>query len=258
VRRAELASAFADAAGVATVVHAVEQSTKARGRRATGWPVTAWLGRFRPDPLRRLHLDLGAAGRELTAHPRTSIPQATPIQRARVDTVVRDVAEDVGSPLTPPWAAAVRRASVSRFDDLNDALDHAVLDTDLGVGRTRLSWRLVRGLQWLLLGSALAGGVWLAVLAVMSYLRLPEPTTATWWEVPVPTLLLAIGVIVGVVLGLVSRYVVSWSARSKARGVNRRLRSSIEEVTDRLVVEPIDTEVEAYRGTVAGLATALR
>ena len=57
-----LEDAFADAAGVPTVVEAVEESTRMRARRATGWPVTAWFSRLRPDPLKRLHLDLGASG----------------------------------------------------------------------------------------------------------------------------------------------------------------------------------------------------
>ncbi len=61
-RFAALEDAFADAAGVPTVVAAVVESTRVRANRATGWPVTSWLSRLRPDPLKRLHLDLGAAG----------------------------------------------------------------------------------------------------------------------------------------------------------------------------------------------------
>ena len=66
-RIAELDDAFADAAGVPTVVAAVEKSTRLRANRATGWPVTAWFSKLKPDPLKRLHLNLGSAGKELTA-----------------------------------------------------------------------------------------------------------------------------------------------------------------------------------------------
>ena len=48
------------------------------------------------------------------------------------------------------------------------------------------------------------------------------------------------GVVVGVGLALLSRVFVSVSARSKARTAERRLRSAIEDVTERLVVEPIE------------------
>ena len=49
-RIAALDDALAVAAGVPTVVEAVASATRMRANRATGWPVTAWLSRLRPDP----------------------------------------------------------------------------------------------------------------------------------------------------------------------------------------------------------------
>jgi hypothetical protein len=257
-RENELVDAFAEAAGVPTVVRAVEKSTKRRAAQATGWPVTSWLSRFKPDPLRRLHLNLGTSGKDLTASARASVPEATPVQRARVDTAVRAVAEDVGAELSPPWADAVRRASVSPLPDLNDALDKAVASTDLGVSRTPAWWGLVRVLQWVLILTALAGGLWLVGLAAMGYLQLPEPSTPKYRGFPVPTLLLLGGVLAGILLGLLCRLVVGLAARRKARSADRRLRSAIREVTERLVITPVEAEIEAYRTTRSGLAAALR
>ena len=255
-RKGELVAAFADAAGVPTVVAAVQKSTRSRASRATGWPVTSWLGKLKPDPLRRLHLDLGKDSRMLTASARASLPQATPVQRARVDTAVRGVAEDAAEPLTPPWQAAVRRASVSRLPDLNDALDKAVAGTDLGVSRTPVWWRLVRVLQWLLLLTAFAGGLWLGGLVVMDYLQLPEPRVPDYYGLPLPTLMLLGGIAMGLVLGLLCKVFVSWSARSRARSADKRLRAAISDVTERLVIEPIEGEITAYRATRDGLAAA--
>ncbi|HYO40973.1 MAG TPA: GTPase [Nocardioidaceae bacterium] len=257
-RKAALVDAFADAAGVPTVVRAVEQSTRRRAAQATGWPVTAWLTRLKPDPLRRLHLDLGREDKELTGIARASVPEATRVQRSRVDTAVRGVSDDVGAELSTPWADAVRRASVSRLPDLNDALDKAVTSTDLGVSRTPVWWRLVRVVQWALVLTALVGGLWLAGLAVMGYLQMPAPTTPRYRGFPLPTLLLLGGVLAGILLGLLCRVVVGLSARAKARSADRRLRGAISEVTERLVVEPVQAEVEAYRATQSGLAAALR
>jgi GTP-binding protein EngB required for normal cell division len=261
-RTSELVDSFADAAGVPTVVRAVEQSTRRRAAQATGWPVTSWLSRFKPDPLRRLHLDLGldrrGGGKELTSAARTSVPEATHVQRARVDTAVRSLSDEVGSELSPPWADAVRRASTSRLPDLGDALDRAVTSTDLGVSRTPLWWRGVRFLQWLLVLTALVGGLWLLVLAVLGYLQLSPPSTPDTSGLPLPTLLLLGGVALGILLGLVCKAVVRLSARRKARSAERRLRSAIDEVAVRLVVEPVQAEVEAYRATRAALATAAR
>jgi GTP-binding protein EngB required for normal cell division len=257
-RKKELVDSLSDAAGVPTVVHAVDRATRVRGRRATGWPLTKWAARLRPDPLRRLHLDLGPQGRELVGDARSSIPEASQVQRARVDTVVRAVADDASAGLTTPWVAAVRHASVSRLDDLNDALDKAVATTDLGLSRTPLWWRLVRVLQWLLFVTAVAGGVWLGALAVMGYLQLPEPATPDYRGVPIPTLMLLGGVVLGVVLAVLSRLLTTLGARRKARAVERRLRAAVAEVTDELVIDPIEAEIAAYRRTREGLAAALR
>src|SRR6476469_1834188 len=98
-RVAALEEALADAAGVPTVVDAVERSTRQRAGRATGWPVVSWFSRLRPDPLKRLHLELGAEGRQLTGRARTSVPTATQVQRARVDTEVRALADEVSADL---------------------------------------------------------------------------------------------------------------------------------------------------------------
>jgi hypothetical protein len=257
-RRNELVDALADAAGVPTVVHAVDRATRVRARQATGWPLTKWFARLRPDPLRRLHLDLGPRAKELTGDARASIPEASQVQRARVDTVVRAVADDAAEGLAHPWVAAVRHASVSRLDDLNDALDKAVSGTDLGVARTPMWWQLVRVLQWALFVAAVVGGLWLAGLAVMGYLQMPTPSTPDYRGFPVPTLMLLGGVAAGVLLAVLSRLLTGLGARRRARSADRRLRAAVAEVTDDLVIAPIEAEIEAYRSTRDGLATALR
>jgi len=256
-RVAALEDTFADAAGVPTVVAAVEESTRLRANRATGWPVTAWLSRLKPDPLKRLHLDLGAAGKQLTGRSRTSVPEPTQVQRARVDTEVRALSDEVTEGLGRPWASAVRRASVSHLDDLHDRLDRALGATDLGVGRIPVWAGLVRVLQWALIVSAVAGGVWLGSLAVMGYLQVPAPGTPTLIGVPVPTLMLLGGIGLGILLALLCRWLVTRTARHRARTAERRLRSAIREVCEELVITPVEAELAAHRDVRAGLDRAL-
>jgi GTP-binding protein EngB required for normal cell division len=257
-RIAALDDALAVAAGVPTVVEAVQSATRMRANRATGWPVTAWLSRLRPDPLKRLHLDLGKDGKQYTGRGRTSVPAPTQVQRAGVDREVRAVADTVSAPLTRPWAESVRRASVSRLPDLNDRLDSALGATELNVERIPVWAGLVRVLQWVLLLAALIGAVWLGVLATDRYLGVSEPSTPDVAGVPVPTLLLLGGVVLGVVLALVCRLLVSATARSRARSADRRLRTAIAEVADELVVAPVRAELAAYDAVRDGLARALK
>jgi GTP-binding protein EngB required for normal cell division len=256
-RIAALEDAFADAAGVPTVVDAVETATRVRGRRATGWPVTSWLSRLRPDPLKRLHLDLGKDSSAFTGRGRTSVPAATQVQRARVDAEVRAVADEVSTPLTRPWAESVRRASVARLPDLSDRLDAALSATDLEAGRVPAWAGLVRVLQWLLLLVAAVGLVWSAVLLADPWFGVVRPTTPDVAGFPVPVVLLLGGVVLGVLLAFFCRFLVSATARSRARTADRRLRAAISGVADELVVGPVRGELAAYDTVRDGLSRTL-
>ncbi len=254
----ELEGALADAAGVPTVVEAVERSTRVRGGRATGWPVVSWVARLRPDPLKRLHLDLGDAGRQLTGLSRTSLPATTPVQRARVDTEVRALADEAAAGLGRPWAASVRRASTSRLDDLGDRLDAAMASTDLQVDRLPWWTGVVRALQWVLLLTGAAGLAWLLVLAVLGFLGLPEVATPSAGGLPVPTVMLLGGVLLGVLLGLAGRVLVRATARSRARAADKRLRAAVGGVATELVVTPVSAELAAHAQVHEALATIRR
>ncbi len=252
----ELRAAIADAAGVPIVVDAVQRAALIRARRATGWPVTSWLSRLRPDPLKRLDLDRGTTGRDLVVQARSSIPDANQIQKARIESAVRDLADSLSEGLTRPWATALRKASTSRLPDLEDRLDHAVGGVDLGVAKIPLWTRLVRAVQWVLLLAALTGAVWLGALAVMSYLKLSEPATPDVGTVPAPTALLVGGVLAGLLLAVLCRILVGRSARKRSRRADRRLRTAIDEVTDELVIAPVVAELDAYQQTTDGLRAA--
>ena len=60
----QLTRQVAIAAGVPVVTEAVGNAWRLRGGLATGWPVLAWVAKFKPDPLRRLHLDRLGVGRQ--------------------------------------------------------------------------------------------------------------------------------------------------------------------------------------------------
>ena len=127
--RAALTAALAGAAGVPVVVRAVAGSHRRDGALATGWPFVRWVRRFAPDPLRRLRLGGGARPAELGpgGPARSSLPAATPVQRAAVETAARALADRAAGEL----ARAVARARPPRRPV---AGGHA----DRGPGRRRL------------------------------------------------------------------------------------------------------------------------
>jgi GTPase Era involved in 16S rRNA processing len=247
--------ALADSAGVSTVVDAVERSTRRRAGQATGWPVVSWLARLKPDPLRRLHLDLGEPGKHVARRARTSIPAASPVQRAKVDTEVRALADDVAAGMTRPWAEAVRRASTSRLTEMEDRLDAEISATDLGVARIPIWAGLVRLLQWVLILAAIVGGGWTLALAASG--SLGDDAVPEYGGIDLPILLLVGGVVVGILLALLCRLLVHVTARNRSAAADRKLRGAVHDVSSELVVAPVERELEAFRTVRTGLDKAL-
>ena len=205
--------------------------------------------------MRRLHLDLGPQHKLITGRARTSIPEATPVQRAKVDTEVRALADDVSAGMTRPWADAVRRASTSRVGDMADRLDAEIAATDLGVTKLPAWAGAVRVLQWLLILAALVGGGWTVALAASG--SLGDDSVPAYGGLDLPIMLLVGGVVVGIVLALVCRVLVDLTARRRASAADRKLRAAVHEVSQELVVTPVEQELEAFRTVRTGLDAAL-
>ncbi|TCO36006.1 50S ribosome-binding GTPase [Kribbella steppae] len=263
----ELVDALSDASGVPVVVDAVRRSYQQRAGAATGWPVTKWLGRFRPDPLRRLHLDQvsrqqGKALRKSASHEvaiaRSSLPAATPVQRARMDTAVRTITNKAAEGLSRPWADSVRSAIRRREESLGDELDQAVARTDLGASNNPSWWSAMRFIQWVLFLVALGGGLWLAAMAVFGFLQLDDPPLPKWNGIPYATIMLVGGAILGVGVSFACRLFATSGAARRSRLVAKALRTELEKVADSHVVAPARDELAAYTTCRDSLATARR
>jgi len=261
----ELVDALADASGVPVVVDAVRRSYLQRARAATGWPVTKWLGRFRPDPLRRLHLDqvpkqqgkaLRKSASSEVAIARTSLPAATPVQRARMDTAVRTITNKAAEGLSRPWADSVRTAIRRREESLGDELDQAVARTDLGASNNPGWWGVARLFQWLLFLLALGGAVWLAATAVFGYLRSDDPALPKWNGIPYAWIMLIGSAVLGIGISFACRVFATNGAARRSRLVAKALRTELEKVADSHVVGPAREELAAYTTCRDSIATA--
>ncbi|MGP9660252.1 GTPase family protein [Arthrobacter sp. AOP36-C1-22] len=238
-----LADHLADASGVETVVAATRTSYRLQARGRTGWPVTRWLSKLRPDPLRRLNL------RSRDVNPavnRTSLPAPGAAQRAQSDSAVRVFADGASKGAPEAWRGSIRRAARASSKNLPDALDQAIASTDISAGRGSWWWPVVSVVQWAALAVALAGAGWLAVLAIMGYLQFDAPAAPRVEGFPVPTLMLVGGVLLGIVLGLVTGLLARAAASGRARRARRELRASITRVAQDLVVEPVNAEVSRF------------
>jgi hypothetical protein len=220
--RKRLVGALSDAAGVPVVSAAVERSVRSDAVGSTGWPPLRWVRGLRPDPLKRLHLS--GSGDERV---RTSLAPSSGVQRAAVTDAVRGVRDAVGGDLPPAWRDNLREVLDERERTLPDALDKAVAGTDLGVQKRARWWGAVGALQWLFLLVALVGAGWLLALVGLGLLQLddvlPLPEVS---GIPLPTLLLVLGLLAGLLLAVVARPFVNASARRRRRRAESRLRTA--------------------------------
>ncbi|MEO6712950.1 MAG: YfjP family GTPase [Mycobacteriales bacterium] len=250
----DLVRALASAAGADVVVDAVVRDHRRQAAGMTGWPFTTWLRKLRPDPLRRLHLSPS----QPVESSRSSLPAASPVQLARVTNATNAASDSVTSQLPQPWPRLVRRAAGSREADLPDVLDRAVAGTQLTSGRRPAWWSVVRLLQRALGAAALIGVLWLALLFVFSYFRLPEPPTPKVREIPWPTLLLLGGVLLGWLVAVISRYVARAAAARRGRRARRALDERIAAIADEAILAPMMAEVEVYQAFRAALSRTVR
>jgi GTP-binding protein EngB required for normal cell division len=249
--RAQLLAALEEAAGVPAVVRAVERAHRRQGALATGWPLLRWARRLRPDPLRRLHLP-----ERPDAAQRTSLPTATGVQRAEVSAAMRSLAARASEGLAEPWPALVRRAATGAEEALPDRLDRAVAGTALPRGTPRW-WSAFGLLQRALALVAGVGALWLLALAALGYLQLqdavPTPDLAGF---PLPTVLLLGGLLLGLLLGGLTRWLNGIGARRRGRRAAKALHENVETVAREAILAPVTAELEAHDKLCTALKAA--
>ena len=251
--KARLATELSTAANVPVVVDAVARSFKRESARRTGWPVTRWLLRFRPDPLRRLNLGRQDTRPELN---RTSLPVAGAPERARTDAAVRDFVDEASEGAPGPWRASIRAVARESREQLPDALDQAIAGTDLKTSKRPFWWLLFNSLQWIALLLAVGGLGWLGLLAALGYFQMPVPEVPRTEGWPWPTLMVACGVVLGIVLAIFGRIIGGWAARLRAKGVAKRLKTAIAGVAEQRIVEPVEVEIARLGAFNAAIKTA--
>lgn len=251
----------------------VLQAATASYRRAagqhTGWILTRWMSRLKADPLRRLHLgqqeetkssskaekSAGMLGSDSENAPElvaSSLPPLSAAQKAGMANAVRQYSKQMAARIDEPWKRSMKEAALSREAELPDLLERDMVRIDYGLGRTRAPWVVFNALQWIALLSALVGVAWLTLISGMAYLQiqLPPAPTPEGSPVPLPTLLLLLGVLLGIASAGVGRLLTAMGSRYYARKLRGRLQTGVEKAVQSCVVAPVQQEAKrlaAYR-----------
>lgn len=258
---AELVSALSQSAGVDVVLDAVERDYRTEAARRTGWPFTRWSQTLKARPLARLGLEEkvpeGMNRSDLrVALGKSSLPPASPSARAAVDLATRRLGERAADGMPAPWADEVRAAAAPRDGSMADALDQAVLRTPLR-GRFPGWWAAASALQWAFAAVALAGALWLVLLALLGTVQIHVgvPTMAGDW-LPIPLVMLVGGLLAGLALTALTRALARSGAARARREAQERLDAAVEQVAAERIIAPVDAVVRRHDDTARALAEA--
>jgi hypothetical protein len=184
-----------------------------------------------------------------------SSPPRTATREGVATTLLR--ALDVGS-TTGRTHGALDRAATEAADRAAPALTDAVAAAEL-VPSPRRWWPALAALRTLAELVAVAGAVWLVVLAVVDWLRLPAlPVPIVTGELPWPTALFVGGLLARVLLGVLTRLFARAGARRHARLVRRQITQGLTAVIDDELLGPVRGELEAQRRLREAVATLVR
>lgn len=245
----------------------VLQAATASYRRAagqhTGWILTRWMSRLKADPLRRLHLGqqdekkssskaekpagmLGSDSENAPELVASSLPPLSAAQKAGMANAVRQYSKQMAARIDEPWKRSMKEAALSREAELPELLERDMMRIDYGLGRTRAPWVIFNTLQWIALLSALVGVGWLTLISGMAYLQiqLPPAPTPEGSPVPLPTLLLLLGILLGIASAGVGRLLTAMGSRYYARKLRGRLQTGVEKAVQSCVVAPVQLEAK--------------
>lgn len=245
------------------VLQAATASYRRAAGQRTGWILTRWMSRLKADPLRRLHLgqqdetksaskaekSAGMLGSDSENAPElvaSSLPPLSAAQKAGMANAVRQYSKQMAARIDEPWKRSIKEAALSREAELPELLERDMVRIDYGLGRTRAPWVIFNALQWIALMSALAGVGWLTLISGMAYLQiqLPPAPTPEGSPVPLPTLLLLLGVLLGIASAGVGRLLTAMGSRYYARKLRGRLQTGVEKAVQSCVVAPVQLEAK--------------
>lgn len=245
------------------VLQAATASYRRAAGQRTGWILTRWMSRLKADPLRRLHLgqqeetkstskaekSAGMLGSDSENAPElvaSSLPPLSAAQKAGMANAVRQYSKQMAARIDEPWKRSMKEAALSREAELPELLERDMVRIDYGLGRTRAPWVIFNALQWIALMSALVGVGWLTLISGMAYLQiqLPPAPTPEGSPVPLPTLLLLLGVLLGIASAGVGRLLTAMGSRYYARKLRGRLQTGVEKAVQSCVVAPVQQEAK--------------
>ena len=239
--RVALVAALTTAAGGPALADSVEHTHQRRSARYVNWPLYHLAVRLRRDPLRRL----GKVRDELRNLP----IDAVAAQRADVENALQTTTDLAAADLPVPWREAVSRAGLAHVNDMPGMLGEALRGVIPHVQDVPGWWRVVRLLQWLVAGVAVAGLLWLAGLVVFGFFqvgRLPVPLLVEPDLAAFPIAAFGGCVVLALIVMSASRPAVAVGARRRRQQAETQMRKRVESIAKEKLFVPLEDELTRY------------
>ena len=237
--RRDLTARLGHAAGADEAGEIVAAQHRKDARMVLGWPPIKFVERFR----RR--------------HPISDLPRASvsTVARSEIDLALRDAAESVASDLDPPWPSVLRGIAAERADDLASRLTSVTQTSARDATEPPGWWSPVQALQRFVTLVAAVGALWLLAAAVLGgFFQLDtDPLlidTPGWEWIPLPSLLVLGGLLVGLLIAFAVRWPVAIAASRRSRSVRHQLRKQVQVIAEETVVADLERAI-ADRAAVA-------
>ena len=241
---AQLVDSFSRAVGVSAVADALQSARELRAVDYVGWPI-AWLverltGR---DPVRKIRVGrLWAEVKSMTSGPSDA-------QQAEIDHSLTRLADEVGSPLPAPWSQTTRSAVRSRAAEIPAALGTAMTESLPDENKIATWWRLIAGLQGLLLGCVVVGLAWVVALLIFGVFDAAGNVPRLFSDVsllPWIVVMIAAFLLLGWLTASGSRNVVRAASEQESERVQETMRAKIGDVAREMVIVPVEQELAEY------------
>ena len=241
---AQLVDAFSRAVGVSAVADTLQSARELRALDYVGWPI-AWLVERLTghDPTRKVRL-----GR-LWAEVKSMASGPSDAQQAEIDHALTRLADEIGPPLPKPWSQTTRSAVRSRADQIPAALGAAMTESLPDENKIASWWRLIGGLQGLLLGGVVVSLAWIVALLIFGVFHAASNVPRLFSDASLlPWIVVMTGafLLLGWLTASGSRNVVRAAAEQESERVQETMRAKIENVAREMVIIPVEQELAEY------------
>jgi GTP-binding protein EngB required for normal cell division len=240
---AQLVDAFSRAAGVPAVADALQSARELRALDYVGWPI-AWLAErlTGTDPTRKIRLGrLWAEVKSMSSGPADA-------QQPEIDHALTRLADEIGPPLPKPWSQTTRTAVRSRADQIPAALGTAMTQSLPDEDKIAPWWRLIGGIQGLLLGGVVVSLAWIVALLIFGVFRAASAPRLFSDASLLPWIFVLLGafLLLGWLTAAGSKNVVRAAAEQESERVQEAMRARIGDVAREMVIIPLEQELAEY------------